>query len=403
VTATCRDSTVDRMGKGYPNSRRGGDQPDSRSALPADVVRALDLMRGTPGQVDLDTLARAAGVRPRTLEAHFRRFLGTTPLGWLRRSRLARARHQLLSAKPATTVTDVACAGGFSQLGRFAGEYRRYYGELPSETLRRHRRSSEQAFDACSDEAMRLTWLALPAAFAVAPQACSRALEDLERAQELAPNYGLAKAVAGWCWGQRAAQHFGATPDKDLRRACQLAKEAEALAPDDALTVALAGGAFTLAHRLENADRLIERAWALDPSSPVVWIRRGWMSAYLGDSDGAMHELRTTLHLAPFEPFRHLIFIGIGCAHFAAERYDRALAWTRSGLEANPQSFWAERILIAAAAHYGAGAEARRTARRLMRKDPDLTVADARKAWPFRPTFMLRLCDGLEKAGLPRA
>ena len=34
---------------------------------------------------------------------------------------------------------------------------------------------------------------------------------------------------------------------------------------------------------------------------------------------------------------------------------------------------------------------------------PDLTVAEARQAWPFTPEFMSRLGDGLEIAGLPRS
>jgi hypothetical protein len=38
-----------------------------------------------------------------------------------------------------------------------------------------------------------------------------------------------------------------------------------------------------------------------------------------------------------------------------------------------------------------------------MRNDPDLTIAEARQAWPFTPGFMARLGDGLEIAGLPRA
>lgn len=38
-----------------------------------------------------------------------------------------------------------------------------------------------------------------------------------------------------------------------------------------------------------------------------------------------------------------------------------------------------------------------------MRKDPNLTVAVARAAWPFRPAFMEQLADGLASAGIPRA
>jgi tetratricopeptide (TPR) repeat protein len=165
----------------------------------------------------------------------------------------------------------------------------------------------------------------------------------------------------------------------------------------------LASGALTLAHRLEDADRLLERALALDPWSPIAWVRRGWASAYRGDSQGAMGELRMALHLMPFEPVRHLAFIGIGCAHFAAGRYEQAARWAEAGVAACPGSFWATRITAAAAVHAGARTEGRRLVRSLLRKDSSLTVAVASKAWPFPPPFMARLADGLAVAGLPRA
>ena len=59
----------------------------SSSVLPADLVRALVWLRShLSGPVQLETLAQIAGVRPRTLETHFKLFLGTTPLGWVRRA-----------------------------------------------------------------------------------------------------------------------------------------------------------------------------------------------------------------------------------------------------------------------------------------------------------------------------
>jgi adenylate cyclase len=127
------------------------------------------------------------------------------------------------------------------------------------------------------------------------------------------------------------------------------------------------------------------------------------MSAYFGDSQGALRELRIALHLMPFEPLRHITCIGIGCAHFVAQRYDRAALWIRSGVEAYPQSHWAQRVAVAAVALTGAGAESRRMGRQLMRKEPNLTSSQARRAWPFTPRFMSRLGDGLEIAGVPRA
>jgi AraC-like DNA-binding protein len=373
-----------------------------REALPPGLARALGWLKGRVDEpIRLDTLAAVAGVRPRTLEAHFRRYLGTTPLGWVRRMRLARARQQLLAAGDAKSVSGVAVANGFTELGRFAAQYRRQFGELPSQTLKPVRGKSETA-DELADEALRLSWHALAFAFMVGPKPCSAALANAEHAQELAPQLALPKAIAAWCWSQRAAHNFGATPQLDRAQALRLADQAARLAPQDALALSLCSGALTLARRLVDADRLIERSLALDPWSPWGWVRRGWLSAYMGDDDGALRELQITLRLMPFEPLRHLLFIGIGCVHFNAGRYDRAARWVADGVAAGPQSFWAERVLVAAAAHAGAKSEARRCARKLLRKDANLTAAVARNAWPFTASFMQRLGDGLEIAGVPR-
>lgn len=373
-------------------------------ALPADVVRALGWLRSHLSEpIQLERLAEIGGVRPRTLETHFRMFLGTTPLGWVRRMRLTRARQELFHLGGSGTITDVALTNGFSQLGRFAAQYRKAFGELPSATLRRSESSSTENFDRDTDEAIRLTLSALPFAFAVERKQCNAALEELGRPQELAPGYGLPKAVAGWCWAQRAAHNFGSTPDADRERAYRLAEEAHALAPDDALTLTLSSGALVLLHRLDEADRRLERALALDPWLAYAWIRRGWTSAYLGDGDGAIRELKIALHLMPFDPLRHITFIGMGCAHFATGRYDRAALWIRSAVEVYPESYWAQRVAVAAVALTGARAEARRMGRQLMRNDPDLTISQARRAWPFTPRFMSCLADGLEIAGLPLA
>jgi AraC-like DNA-binding protein len=377
---------------------------EASAALPRDLARALAWLRQHPQEpVQLDTLAAVAGVRPRTLETHFKQFLGVTPLGWVRRMRLARARQMLARAEGEDSVTQIALANGFGQLGRFAAQYRQHFGELPSATLRRVKGAPSSGDDRADDEACRLTWQAIPAAFAVAPDQCGAALEDLARAHELAPGYALAKALAAWCLSQRAAHRFSATQQADRQVACRLATEASTLGHDDAMTLSVAGGAFVLANRVEAGDRLVERALALDPYSPFAWIRRGWLSAYQGDSENAIRELKISLRLMPFEPLKHLMLIGIGAAHFNAGRYDVAARWVQSGTDAYPGSFWAERITIAAAVHAGARAEARRAARRVLRRDPDLTVDEARHAWPFPPDFMARLADGLVAAGVPRA
>jgi len=118
-----------------PNSAQEVEQP-TRPCPP--VVRAVvDLIEGQPEHAwTIVELARHAGVSPRTLQEAFQRELGMSPLERLRRTRLERARRDLISADPSrTSVTDIAARWGFFHLGRFAQTYRARYQELPSQTL----------------------------------------------------------------------------------------------------------------------------------------------------------------------------------------------------------------------------------------------------------------------------
>jgi transcriptional regulator GlxA family with amidase domain len=95
-------------------------------------------MRHPGDSLSVAELARHVGVPERTLRTAFQRCYGLSPLTCLRLIRLHRARRILRASCPdETTVTEVAFGLGFSDLGRFAGAYRRLFRELPSETLRR--------------------------------------------------------------------------------------------------------------------------------------------------------------------------------------------------------------------------------------------------------------------------
>jgi transcriptional regulator GlxA family with amidase domain len=86
-------------------------------------------------------LASKVHASVRTLEQGFRKHMDTSPMAYLRRTRLQRAHRDLQLADPsATTVRRTANLWGFQHLGRFAQCYRDVFGELPVETLRRTRR-----------------------------------------------------------------------------------------------------------------------------------------------------------------------------------------------------------------------------------------------------------------------
>ena len=82
-------------------------------------------------------VAEAVGVSVRSLQEAFANHLGTTPMAHLRGIRMRRIHAELRLGGDGVTVTDVALRWGVTHLGRFAQEYRRMFGESPSQTLRR--------------------------------------------------------------------------------------------------------------------------------------------------------------------------------------------------------------------------------------------------------------------------
>jgi AraC-like DNA-binding protein len=89
-------------------------------------------------RVRVAELASAAGVSQRTVERAFLRS-GCTPLDYLRRVRLTRARTMLAGPLSDLAIADVAAAVGYAHLGRFSDDYRRHFGELPSQAAARLR------------------------------------------------------------------------------------------------------------------------------------------------------------------------------------------------------------------------------------------------------------------------
>lgn len=97
------------------------------------------MRRGLCRPLSMARLARHCGVAERTVNAHFRSFVGRPPIDYHRRLRLAAAREMLLAGAPGISVTEAARRYGFNHAGRFSTQYRACFGEAPSATLRRGR------------------------------------------------------------------------------------------------------------------------------------------------------------------------------------------------------------------------------------------------------------------------
>jgi AraC-like DNA-binding protein/tetratricopeptide (TPR) repeat protein len=110
--------------------------------LPQDLRRAVAHLREnmTMDNIGMPQLVKASGMSQRTLHRQFRRILGTTPLAYLRLIRLVAA-HDRLMEPDSGSVSDIAVQVGCTHLGRFAADYRRRFGQLPSATRQQARDS----------------------------------------------------------------------------------------------------------------------------------------------------------------------------------------------------------------------------------------------------------------------
>jgi AraC-like DNA-binding protein/mannose-6-phosphate isomerase-like protein (cupin superfamily) len=109
---------------------------DAGSGAPAHVRRTEEFIEANWDRViDLDELVELTGVSTRTLSRAFRAHRGYSPREFAKQVRLKQAKRMLGELNPGTSVTGVAFACGFGNLGHFAREYREAFGELPSETL----------------------------------------------------------------------------------------------------------------------------------------------------------------------------------------------------------------------------------------------------------------------------
>jgi len=114
-------------------------KPNERNALSsAAIVRNVEnwVEGQSPDTIQLADLCRVLRLSRRTLHRAFAETLGMGPARYLARQRLTAVRAELRRSNPAAIkVTDTATKYGFWELGRFAREYRRTFGERPSETL----------------------------------------------------------------------------------------------------------------------------------------------------------------------------------------------------------------------------------------------------------------------------
>ncbi|HUP98758.1 MAG TPA: helix-turn-helix domain-containing protein [Usitatibacter sp.] len=103
----------------------------------AHLAARLNELLAAGEEIYIEDLCASLAVSERSLRRHFLELVDTSPARYLRLRRLHLARRALRDAGGgALNVTRVSAAYGFFDQGRFAADYQRLFGELPSQTLK---------------------------------------------------------------------------------------------------------------------------------------------------------------------------------------------------------------------------------------------------------------------------
>jgi len=118
---------------------------DEQLAAPRTVRLAVDIIEAEAHlPLTVSSIAARCHASVRSLQHGFRRYIGVSPMEYLREVRLRRAHQSLLASdQSATSVASVAYQWGFKNLGRFAAAHTARYDEPPAATLRRTARQGQ--------------------------------------------------------------------------------------------------------------------------------------------------------------------------------------------------------------------------------------------------------------------
>ena len=244
------------------------------------------------------------------------------------------------------------------------------------------------------------TMRAMPHVWALEKEESAKALELLEKALTIDPEYPLALAFAGWCHAQRSVYNWADDIADSQSMARSLAERAAALSGDDPLILAVLGAVHTFVRNFGTARVLLERALALDPNCAWAWSRLAWIENYADRPREAIENFERALRLSPIDPMNFNNYAGIGSAHEVAQEYDQAVMFYRRALQERPHASWIYRNLASALAGAGQVEEARQTFAEMMRHYPDLTVAKFKQAMVFSAPTMDRMAHHLQSLGL---
>ena len=291
-----------------------------------------------------------------------------------------------------------AAANLFTLQDRMAGEIA---AQLDPELLLREgaRIKARQVVD---PSAYELVLRAIPAIYRLDHDGYMEAGRLLERAVDRDREYASAHAWLAHWHLFLVGQGWVTDRAAPVRRAGELAERAVMLDPNDARALAILGHVRGyLYHRVAEAQPLHERALALNPNLPLALAFSGLGLSYLGRHAEGLAQIRRCRELSPLDPYTFFHEMSALVPLLMLGAYEDVARQGPPAMLLNPPFTSTYKVTIAALGHLGRHAEAADILARLLRLEPDFTVATALARTPLcREEDRARYAEGLRLAGV---
>jgi adenylate cyclase len=262
--------------------------------------------------------------------------------------------------------------------------------------IERSRRKRPQDLGAY-DYAMR----AMQHAWLLEKDAATRALDLLDKALRIDPDYPLALTLSAWCWAQRSVYNWADDAAAAQAEALKLADRAATQSADDPLILAVLGAVHTFARNYGVARVLLERAVSIDPNSAWALSRLGWLDVYVDRPDDAKVHFEKAMRLSPLDPMNFNNLVGLASARQVAGDDAAAVDLFVRALQERPNAVWIHRNLAAALCGLGRMDEAKASLAKFLAAHPGFTVRKYREAMVFSPRALDRMAEQIRGLGVP--
>lgn len=232
------------------------------------------------------------------------------------------------------------------------------------------------------------------------PEQVTRALELLERALVLEPDYALAHGNAAMC--HHCLFLRAGLQEVNRLESIRYARSAVIYGQDDALALTLAGFSLGMdGHDRAAALTALEAALAISPSSALTYILGSVIFGWGGEAERAIEWSERGLRLSPFDPWSFAAYDAQAMSHFHRGRYNDAARAAQRSVQANPAHSITYVQLAAALAKLGRIEEATAAAQRVLELHPTFRYSRQFVAVNCAPALASSLGDALRAAGLP--